>query len=107
MQQFPAERQQSPAAAVCKKAGEANANKPARQHMQQETAEEFLGRNRHQPLLAFARVIFPAEGHFAVCKIDDPMVGYGDAMRVTSQILQDVFRSSERAFGVNDPVLAI
>ncbi len=33
------------------------------------------------------------------------MVGDGDAMSVTGQIVKDVFRSSEGRLGVHDPVL--
>jgi|SRR4029079_11310206 hypothetical protein len=75
--------------------------------MQQEAPEKFLGCDRHQSLLAFTCVVFPAEGYFAVSEIDDPMVGDGDAVRVASQILKDVLRPSEWPFGVDDPVMAI
>jgi hypothetical protein len=33
------------------------------------------------------------------------MVGYGDAMGVASQIVEDMFRPSERPFCIDDPVL--
>ena len=35
------------------------------------------------------------------------MVGYGDAMRIASQIMQHVFRSAEGRLGIDDPVLPI
>ena len=83
-QQFAAEGQQCTTAPVCEKALEANANEPARQDMQQESAEGFLGCDGHQPLLSSARIIH------------DPVVGNGDAMRVAGQILENMLRSSER-----------
>jgi hypothetical protein len=75
--------------------------------MPQETPEKFFGRDRHQPLLAFTCVVFPAERYFAVSDINDPMVGDGGAVGVPGQILKDVLRSSEWPLGVNDPVIAI
>jgi hypothetical protein len=33
------------------------------------------------------------------------MVGDGDAMSVTGQIVKDMFRSAERWLGIDDPVL--
>jgi hypothetical protein len=75
--------------------------------MQQKTSEKLLCGDGHQPLLAFPCVIFPAESDLAVGKVHDPVVGNSDTMRVTSQILQDVLRSSERPFRVNDPVIPI
>ena len=75
--------------------------------MQQKTPEKFFGGDRHQPLLAFACVVFPAEGYFAVSEIDDSMVADGDAVRVACQILKNVLRSSEWSFRIDDPVIAI
>ena len=46
------------------------------------------------------------EGDLAVLEGDQAMVGDGDAMGVTGQVVQDVFGSAEGWLGVNDPVLS-
>lgn len=100
-----AERQQLFPAPVGEEAGEANAHEAARQNMQQEPAQELLGGQRHLPLFALVSVVFPPEGDLAIGKIHDPVVGDGDAMRIASQVVENVFRSSEWPLGVNHPVL--
>ena len=50
-------------------------------------------------------IVFPAEGDLAIGEVDDPVVGDGHAMRVAGQIVEDVFGSSERRLGIDDPVV--
>ena len=104
-QQLPAERQEFAAAPVCEEAAEADAHKTARQGVEQEPPQKLLGGDRHQPLLALVRIVFPAEGDLAVGKVHDPVVGDGDAMGVAGQIVEDMFGSSEGPLGVDHPVL--
>ena len=74
--------------------------------MQQESSQELLGGNCHQPLLVLMGIIFPAEGDLAISNVYDPVVGDGDAMRAAGQIVEDMFGSSEWSFGVDYPVMA-
>jgi hypothetical protein len=104
-QQFPAERQQCTAPPVCEESAEANAHKTTRQYVEQEPPEKFLGGDSHQPLFALMGIIFPAEGDPVIGKIDDPVVGDSDAMRVAGQVMEDMLGSSEWPFGVNYPVV--
>jgi len=73
--------------------------------MEQESPEELVGGDGHQPLLVLVRIILPAEGDFAVGKVYDPVIGNGDAMRVAGQIMENVFRAAEWPFCVHHPIL--
>lgn len=73
--------------------------------MKQEAPKKLPRAQRHQPLLAFVGIVFPAERDVAIGNLDDPVIGDGDTMRVAGQVLENVLRSSERPFGVNHPVV--
>ena len=77
----------------------------ARQHMDQEAANELVGAKRHD-LGAFRSVgaiVFPFERDAAGIKRDEPVVGDGDAVGVKRQIAQDRLGSAERALAVDHP----
>ena len=59
----------------------------------------------HLAALIVMGVVLPAKGDVIVVHRQQSVIGDGYAMRVASQILQDVFRPSERCLGVDDPVL--
>src|SRR5580700_11216918 len=73
--------------------------------MQHESTQKLFGGDGHLALLAAVGIVFPAEGDLAVGHIQNPMVGDGDAVSVTRQVLKDVLRPSERAFGIDHPIL--
>ena len=73
--------------------------------MEQEPPQKLLCGHGHEPLLALVGIIFPAEGDHAIGKVDDPVVGDGDAMGVAGQVVEDMFRSSEWPFCIDHPVL--
>jgi len=73
--------------------------------VEQEAPQKFLGGHRHQPLLAFVGIVFPAESDLAIGEVHDPVVGDGDPMRVAGQVVEDVFGPSEGSFGVDHPIL--
>ena len=50
-------------------------------------------------------VVLAAESDLAVLERDQAMVGDGDAMGVTGQVVQDIFGTAEGRLGVNDPIL--
>jgi len=52
----------------------ADTDEPRRQHVQQESAQEFVDRQSHQTLLVFVSGIAPAKGDHAVGKCDESMV---------------------------------
>jgi len=82
-----------------------DANEAAGQDMQQETAQELFRFDRHHSLAISVGIISPAEGDLVVGEGDQAMVGDGDAMSVAGEIAEDMMRTPERGFGIDDPVL--
>ena len=66
----------------------ADAMEPARQCVQQEAADELVGRERHdaRPLPAVAPVVLVAEGDASIVEGEQPAVGDGDAVGVAREI---------------------
>ena len=62
--------------------------------------------NRHDLLLTAPCVIFPAKRNSIILESHQSMVGDGDAVRITGEIVQNMFRTSEGWLGVNHPVFA-
>jgi hypothetical protein len=98
-------RKQFRAATIRHVAKEPDAHKAARQHVQQETAEELLRRQCHEPPLVAMCVVLSTEGDFIVCEAYQPVIGDSHPVRVASQVLKNMLRPAKRRFGVNDPVL--
>jgi hypothetical protein len=73
--------------------------------MLQEAAKEFFAGEAHRPLFAVVGVIFPSESDLRFSEGKNPMVGDGDAMGITSQVLQDVVWFAKGWLGINDPIL--
>ena len=59
----------------------------------------------HELLLAAMSVVLPAKGDAIVVESDETMVGDGNAVSVTSQIVEDVFWPTERRLSIDDPVV--
>ena len=74
--------------------------------MEQEAAQELIDCQSHEPLLVAMRGIAPAEGDVVIGKSDQPGVRGGDAMGISAEISQHMFRSAEGGLGVDDPVVA-
>jgi len=51
------------------------------------------------------RIVFGAEGDLAVLQGDEPVVGDGDAMRITGQVFEDVPWVLHGLFGEDHPLL--
>jgi len=90
---------------VSEEAEVADAHKTARQQVQQEASQELIDSQSHDPLLVAVSGVAPAKGYVARGESNQPAVGNGDAMRVSTEISQHVFRSSERPLGVDDPIV--
>jgi len=73
--------------------------------MLQESAKELLAGESHRALLVVIRIVLPTESNLGIGDGENPMVGNGDAMRVTSEVLQDVLWPAKRWFGIDDPIL--
>jgi len=82
-----------------------DADETLRQHVYEEAADELGGGNPHQSLLVAPSVIFPTECDVVAIKGDQPMIGDGDPVRITSEIAQDLLGPAEGGLCINNPVL--
>ena len=73
--------------------------------MEQEAAKKLFATESHGAFFAVIGIVLPTETNFGLGDGDNPMVGDGDAMRITSQILQDVIWPAKGRLGINDPIL--
>jgi hypothetical protein len=73
--------------------------------VEQEAAQELVDRQSQESLLVGMRGVWPAEGDIALLKGDESAVGDGDAVSVSAEIAQRVFRSAEGRLGIDDPVV--
>ena len=84
----------------------ADAMKAVGQAVDEETADELVRIERHQPGRVAMTIIAPAEGHSGLVGADQAAVGDGDPVGVAAEIGQDMFGRAERWLGIDDPVLA-
>jgi len=82
-----------------------DAHEATRKQVKQEAAQELIDRQGHEPLLATMSGVPPAKGDVALGESNQPVVGDGDAVGVSTEIAQRVLRSAEGPLGVNDPVM--
>src|SRR5712672_3153851 len=68
-------------------------------------AQELLGGNGHDLVLAAVGIVSPAEGDAMVLASHETLVGDGDAMGISGQVVENMFSTAEGWLGVNDPVL--
>jgi len=90
---------------VGKKSEVADAHKAARQQVQEEASQELIDGQSHQPLLVAVSGVAPAKGYVALGESNQPAVGDGDAMSVSTEIAQHMFWAAERPFGVDNSVV--
>src|SRR5215831_18491987 len=89
------DRKQFVPSAIGQPAEVANAWKPFRQDVLQEAVQKFHAGQRHGALLVVVGVIFPSEDHLGFVDRENAVVGNRHAVRVTSQIVQDVLGSAK------------
>ncbi len=76
------------------------------QHVQQEAPDELTGRDRHGlvALRSLDPVVLDLERDAVLVGSDEPAVADRDAVRVAREVGENLFRSGERALGVDMPV---
>src|SRR5271169_1718742 len=74
--------------------------------MQEEAAQELIQGYGQQFLLIVVSRVPPAKGDLAVGQRDQSMVGDGDAMGVTAEIVEHILAAPEGWLGVDYPVFA-
>ncbi len=83
-----------------------DADKAFRQYVEQESADELGGGNRHRPCFVTARVIPPTECDMAAVEGKQSMIGDGDAVCVASEVSKNLFGAAECRLRIDDPILA-
>ena len=92
------------AMAIGEKAVVADAVKAFGQSMQQEAADELVGRQGHDLGLVVMAIVFPAKGDLVVVDVDEAAVGNGDAVGVAPEIGQNLLWAAECEFALkSDP----
>src|ERR1700730_13625136 len=99
------EGQDSATAAIGQEPERADADKAARQDVEQETAQELLRTERRHSLLISVGIILPVESNLVVLKGHEAMVGEGHAMGVAGEIAEHMMGTAEGRLGVDNPVL--
>jgi hypothetical protein len=85
-QQLQAERKRCAAAAMSHPTEIADADECRRQHVQQESSQELVNRQRHQTLLVVVSRIAPAKSDQAISHANESMVGNRHTMGVLAEI---------------------
>src|SRR5438552_4383400 len=73
--------------------------------MQEEPAQEFIGRYRHFAFAVAMGIVLPTESDLIALHGDQPVIGDGHAMRVASQVVKHMLWSAERLLGIYHPVV--
>jgi hypothetical protein len=100
------ERQECGASAIGEEAEVADTDETLGEQVQQETPQELIERNGHQLLFIVVSRISPTKGDLTVGQGDQAMVGDGDTVGVTAEILEHILGAAEGWLGVDDPVFA-
>lgn len=87
--------ERSTSSAVGEESEVANANQSPGQNVDEEAAQELMGGNGHDLLLAAVGIISPAERDAIVFEGHEAMVGDGDAVGVAGQVVENVFGAAE------------
>src|SRR6266496_124273 len=104
--QSPAPCEHTAMPAVGKKAEVADADQTLRQNVDQESAQKLIYGDCHDLLLAAVRIVFPEKRDPIIVERNQSMVGDGDAVRIASEIVQNMLGTAEGWLGIDDPVLA-
>ena len=84
-----------------------DAHEAARQHMQQEAPDQFVGVEHHGLDAMTLTTVAVGETDPPVTHVEDPVVRDGNAMRIAADIVQDVCRTCTGRLGVDDPLFSI
>ena len=104
-EEVPAARQLGLPGAVGEDAEVPNADKVLGDDVEQEAADELLGRQRHDVHAVTVAVVFPAKAHDTGLEIGEAVVGEGDAVGVAPEVLEHLLGTGEGGLGVDHPVL--
>jgi len=100
-----AQRQISCTSTIGKKTKVSDAKETFGEQMKEKATQKLVYRNCHGSSPVFVRGVSPAEGDLVVGHGNKTLIGNGDPVRVSAEVTQDMFRTAERSFAVNNPVL--
>ena len=100
----PAEGEERGSLPVGEEAEVADADEATWEKVKQEAAEELDGQ-AHDSLPVAVGGVSPAKADVALGKSHQPAVGDADAMDGSTEVAQGMFRFTEGAVGVDDPVV--
>jgi hypothetical protein len=89
---------------VSEKSVVADVHESTRENVKKEPSQKLHSIQSHRAMTATLVVVLPVECNLAVFTTNEPLIGNGNAMGVSSEVLEYVFGASERGFGVNDPI---
>ena len=72
--------------------------------MQEETADELLGRNRHHAGPLGMAIVFPLKRDLAIGKREQPLVANRDPVGVAAEIVDHLLRSAKGRLGIDHPL---
>ena len=81
----------------------ADALETVRQDVQQEPAYELVGCERHRLHPGSVAIVAPREGDAVIINREEPVIGDGNAVRVASQVGENLLGAGERSLGVDQP----
>jgi hypothetical protein len=105
LHELPAQNELLCPIAIGEEAEIANTLEPVGKYVKQEPTDEFVSAKRHRLDVVAIAIILPAKLNLAVIDIEQAIVGDGDAMRVSCDILEDFFRPGKGSLGVDHPIL--
>lgn len=84
----------------------ADADETFGQQMQQEATQELIERKCHQLLVIIMSGVTPTKGALAVFERNQSMVRDSHAVGITAEVVEHILRTTERWFGIDDPIFA-
>jgi hypothetical protein len=85
----------------------ANADEALRQDVEEETPEEFVDIERQRADLAPVPIVLPPERDRVVGDRNEPVIGDGDAVGVSREVVQHVGRTTEGRLRIDHPRLSV
>jgi hypothetical protein len=104
-EQVETKRQKSGSPPMGKKAKVSDAHKTLWQQVKQKTTQELICGECHRSLSVAVRAVSPEECDVVIRKGDQAMVGNGHSMGIAAEIAENIFRSAEGPFAVDDPLM--
>jgi len=98
---------QRPTAATGQETEVPDADKAARQHVQQKATQKLIDVQSQKSLLILVSGVAPAERHLVLGEGNEPVVGNRNAMGVGAEVTKHLIGAAERWFAVNHPVQPI